>query len=378
MAESTLPVDTNQQAPGSQPLAFFLIYLVAGLGWWAMHWGGIYLLAAPLAITFIAVPGADLLMGIDARNPGQAKPGSLATSAFRLATWFAVPVQAAIMWWGAGTASRPATSPLEQVGLALAVGMTGGSIGITVAHELIHRSSRFERLLGELLLIMVCYHHWATEHVAGHHQRVATREDPATARLGESLPAFMVRSIVYSFVSAWRIETARNARRGIKSPLRNAVLAGMLASCTLAAALGAWYGPRAIVFFLVQSAVAIAFLETINYIEHYGLERRKIGPSSYERVSPVHSWNSSYKLTNLLLFNLQRHSDHHMWPGRPYYMLRHHPQSPQLPLGYAGMALLAMCPPLFRRVMNPRVEAHRRQLANEQIGSANIEESGAR
>ena len=128
-------------------------------------------------------------------------------------------------------------------------------------------------------------------------------------------------------------------------------------------ALGIIFGAGALLFFFAQSAVAIAFLETINYIEHYGLERRLVRDGVYERVTPFHSWNAAHRLTNALLFNLQRHSDHHVWPARPYYMLRHHPESPQLPTGYAGMALLAMVPPLWRRVMNPRVRAHRARVA---------------
>src|SRR5262249_39428996 len=152
--------------------------------------------------------------------------------------------------------------------------------------------------------------------------------------------------VAYGFLSAWRIEAARNARRGIRSPLRNRALSSVLVSCGFLALLGVAFGPRAMAFFLAQSFVAIAFLETVNYMEHYGLERRLIRPGVYERVSPLHSWNASYRLTNALLFNLQRHSDHHVWPYRPYYSLRHREESPQLPMGYAGMALLAMVPPL--------------------------------
>jgi alkane 1-monooxygenase len=191
---------------------------------------------------------------------------------------------------------------------------------------------------------------------------VATREDPATARLDEPLLAFMARSLGHGFLSAWKIESARNARRGIQSPLRNRIILCLLASAAVAGALASLFGVGALLFFFAQSAGAIAFLETINYIEHYGLERRLVRPGVYERVSPLHSWNSAHRLTNALLFNLQRHSDHHVWPTRPYYLLRHHPESLQLPTGYAGMALLAMVPPLWRRVMNPRVLAHRARL----------------
>jgi alkane 1-monooxygenase len=192
---------------------------------------------------------------------------------------------------------------------------------------------------------------------------VATPEDAATARLGESLPSFLLRSTGRGFLSSWRIEQARNARRGRRSPLRNPVLWGVVASCSVGVGLGLVFGPRAVWFFFAQSVVAVAFLETVNYIEHYGLERRQLRPGVYERVTPIHSWNASQWLTNVLLFNLQRHSDHHAWPARPYYKLRHRPDAPQLPTGYAGMALLAMVPPLWRRVMDPRVAAHRARLA---------------
>ena len=259
-----------------------------------------------------------------------------------------------------------------MVGWTVAVGIVGGVLGITVAHELVHRSSALDRRFGGILLLMVSYLHWAIEHVAGHHRRVATREDPATARLDEPLLAFMGRSIGLGFLSAWKIESARNARRGVRSPLRNRVILCVLASCALAAALGITFGVGALLFFFAQSAVAIAFLETINYIEHYGLERRLVRDGVYERVTPFHSWNAAHRLTNALLFNLQRHSDHHVWPARPYYMLRHHPESPQLPTGYAGMALLAMVPPLWRRVMNPRVQAHRARVA--ELGAPSVGE----
>lgn len=351
--------DRLEQIHGPRPLAFFSIYLVTAIGLYFCQRGGWYTLVSPLAMTFVAVPVFDVLMGVDPRNPPETPPGRCARAIYRLATWTSVPVQMALLLWGAWYITRPAASPLEVVGIGVAVGISGGVIGITVAHELIHRSSRVDRILGGVLLALVFYLHWAIEHVAGHHRRVATPEDPATARLGEPLLAFMVRSTGSGFLSAWRIEAARNGRRGSRSPFANRVLWGAVTSVVLSAAFGVALGPRGLGFFLLQSAVAITFLETINYIEHYGLERRLIGPGLYERVTPLHSWNAAHRLTNALLFNLQRHSDHHVWPARPYFKLRHHPESPQLPTGYAGMALLAMFPPLWRRVMNPRVAAHR-------------------
>ena len=360
-------LDNIHPADGPRPLAFFSIYLVTAIGFYFCQRGGWYTLVSPLAMTFVAVPAFDLLMGVDTRNPAEAPPGLLARVLYRVATWVAVPVQLALLLWGAWYVARPATSGLELAGISVAVGISGGVTGITVAHELIHRANRVDRVLGDLLLTLVSYLHWSVEHVAGHHRRVATPDDPATARLGEPLPAFMVRSIGRGFVSAWQIEAARNSRRGggqsSLAPLANRVLWGVVVSCALAATFAAGFGARGLVYFLLQSAVAVAFLETVNYIEHYGLERRLVRPGSYERVTPLHSWNAAHRLTNALLFNLQRHSDHHVWPTRPYFKLRHHPESPQLPTGYAGMALLAMFPPLWRRVMDPRVAAHRARLA---------------
>lgn len=365
---SDLAERASAQSQG--PLAFFLIYGLVALGFAIGARGGWYLVLAPLGLTFVVVPVLDALIGLDTRNPPEQDPGSIARALFRVATWLALPVLGAVLVWGAGVAASASLASVDFAGVVLCSGVTGGVIGINVAHELIHRANRLDRALGNVLLMMVCYGHWAVEHVAGHHRRVATPEDPATARLGESLPAFLLRSVVSGFRSAWHIERERNARRGIRSPLRNRLIVRLSGSGVVALSLFAAFGAHGVLFFLAQSAVAVAFLETINYVEHYGLERRALRPGVYERVTTLHSWNSSQWLTNVLLFNLQRHSDHHAWPSRPYYRLRHHAESPQLPSGYAAMALLAMLPPLWRRVMDPRVERHRANLARAAAGAA--------
>jgi len=363
MAPHPTQLGTPPKGTVPGPFGFFLVYFVTALGLLITQRGGLYVLAGPIAIAFVAVPLLDAIIGSDDRNPPEAPPRARTLVAFRLATWFAVPFEAALLAWGLWKVTHTPVSWVEFIGYVVAIGMTGGVTGITVAHELVHRPDKIDRWLGNALLMMVSYLHWGIEHVSGHHRHAATPDDPATARYGEALPAFLVRSITGSFVSAWRIELARNERRDIRSPLRNRVLWGAVVSSALTLAVGLALGPKGVLFFLAQSAVAIVLLETINYVEHYGLERRQIRPGVYERVTPLHSWNSSQRLTNALLFNLQRHSDHHAHAARPYHQLRHYPESPQLPTGYAGMALLAMVPPLWWRVMNPRVQAHRARVA---------------
>lgn len=336
-------------------LPFLVIFLLPlGVARGFAH-GGLFAFVTPFVV-FGVVPLLDALLGLDTRNPSddEARGGRWA---FRLLTWLAVPVQGALVLGGAYLlATRPYTLA-EIVGLTLSVGVTTGAMGITVAHELVHRTSRLDRFLGQLLLLLVGYMHWGIEHVAGHHKWVATPRDPATSRRGESVFAFVVRSVVGSYRSAVEIERTRGAERG-RGPFhpRARMLWFTLLPLALGAALVGLLGGTAGAFFFGQSAVAVALLEVVNYVEHYGLRRREIAPGRYERVTPLHSWNASHRLTNWFLFNLQRHSDHHAYPQRPYETLRHFDESPQLPHGYATMVLLALVPPLWRRVMDPRVD----------------------
>lgn len=235
-----------------------------------------------------------------------------------------------------------------------------GVIGITYAHELIHQPSRFEQFLGEVLLVLVGYGHWRVEHVYGHHRNVATPADPATSRRGESIFAFYGRSVVGSFVSAWGLERARLRRAGL-APLgpRNRLYWYAVATCALAAVAYAAGGTLAAVAFISQGVVAFSSLEIINYVEHYGLTRRELAPGRYEPTRPKHSWNAGQRVSNALLINLARHSDHHATASRRYQILRTFDDdaAPQLPHGYATMFLIALVPPLWFAMMNARVDA---------------------
>ncbi len=310
------------------------------------------------AVFFVAVPLLDWLIGRDPNPAPAAEEARLERSAFFRALLLAyVPLHLFLILWGAWVSGSGALGPWQALGLMLSVGVVTGSQGITIAHELGHKRSRLERWLAKLLLVTVSYGHFTIEHNRGHHVRVATPEDPASARYGESLWAFLPRTLTGSFTHAWQLETERLARLGLPAwHWRNEMLWLCAAPPAIAAALASLFGPLAAIFFFVQSAMAILLLETVNYIEHYGLARRRLADGRYERVDERHAWDAYEMLTNSFLIHLQRHADHHLNPGRPYAALQPRSHSPKLPAGYATMVPLALVPPLWFRVMNPRVQ----------------------
>ncbi len=343
------------------PLPFCIIFLLPLSVITGYLLGGAYNFMA-LALVFGLLPILDFFVGLNLKNPTEQEEAGLSGGrAFRLITWACMPVQVGLVVWGAYVVTHRYLSPLELTGFVLSVGITSGALGINVSHELIHRvNNRLEPFLGRIMLATTCYLHWAIEHVRGHHRTVATPEDPATARKGESFYAYWPRTIVGGFQSAYRLEADRLAREGRKAGfLRNAVHRHVLVELSLVAALWWAFGFGAALFFLAQSFVAVSLLEAVNYLEHYGMERKRLPDGRYEKVQPFHSWNSGHRLTNYFLFNLQRHSDHHYRPNRRYQILRDFRESPQLPNGYAGMLLLTLVPPLWRWVMDDRLERSR-------------------
>lgn len=318
-------------------------------------------LAVPLVI-FCAFPLLDLVLGRSTLVASLDEGAASLARDWRFDAWLwawvpleLIAVTGCVAGFGRGVVDGSVTPGLFLTG-ALACGLTTG-VGINVAHELMHRRGRLERALAEILMTATTYTHFCVEHVHGHHKHVATPLDPASSREGESLYAYLPRTLTGGLRSAWRIETARAGRVGDTGTLRDRRLRYALTLAVVYVVLGAVFGVAGVVFFALQSLVAMLLLETINYIEHYGLFRRETRPGVYERTTPHHSWNASERLTNWVLFHLQRHADHHHIASRPYFALRHIEDSPQLPTGYAGMVLLALVPPLWRRVMDPRVAA---------------------
>ncbi len=326
-----------------------------------------------LVAMFGAVPMLDELLGREPRNPTPDDEGGLlADHRFDRLLYLYAATHLALLGWALWRAGTLADQPWVLAGFALAAGLSNGAIGFTVSHELVHRTNeRKAYLAGHALLHALCYPHWGVEHVAGHHRYVGTPRDPATARRGESVFAFLPRSIAGGHASAWRIEGERLHRLGLPAwHPRNRIQAHWALQVAIIAVM-AWLLPWPVVaWFLGQAAVAILLLETINYVEHYGLTRRKLADArpgapadaGFERVTPMHSWNQNNRLTNHLLLNLQRHADHHAHADRPFPLLRHFPGAPQLPTGYAGMVLVALVPPLWFRVMDPRVDAVRERV----------------
>ena len=331
----------------------------------ALFWVGPFLI-------YVLLPLLDLRFGPDGQNPPDEVISWLENDTYyRRIIYLYLPFQYAsviiaaylftasdLSWLGyPGALSWPA-----KIGLALSVGVLGGT-GINAAHELGHKKDSLERWLSKIALAQTCYVHFYIEHNRGHHVRVATPEDPASARFGESFWAFLPRSVSGSARSSLRLEAARIRRLG-RSPwdprtwLSNDVLNAWLMSVVLWGVLIAVFGPALIPFVVIQAVFGFSMLEAVNYLEHYGLLRQKTASGRYERCRPEHSWNSDHIVTNLFLYHLQRHSDHHANPTRRYQVLRSMREAPELPSGYATLIGVTYFPPLWRRMMDRRVIEH--------------------
>jgi alkane 1-monooxygenase len=310
-----------------------------------------------LIYAFVLIPLIELVVPPDPANLSKEEEEIRRKDrSYDILLYLMVPVQYVFLFLFLKGMADPDLTWFERVGRVLAMGLSCGVLGINVAHELGHRHTWYEKLMAKLLLLSTLYMHFFIEHNRGHHRWVSTDRDAASARYGESLYAFWLRSIIQGYFSAWRLEIERVRKTGKfvwgweNEMVRFSVLqAGFVAWIFVA------FGPLSGVCFLAAAIIGWLLLETVNYIEHYGLSRKKLGENYYEKVLPVHSWNSDHVMGRIMLFELTRHSDHHYHSGRKYQVLRHFEQSPQLPTGYPGMMLLALVPPLFFAVMHPRI-----------------------
>mgnify|MGYP006275074595 FL=1 len=319
-------------------------------------------------VIFVCVPILDWVIGRDSVNPERSELVELTNDRFyRALTILCLPLYSMTVLFGLWFLVTQTLSPVETIGWILSIGLIGGVVAINPAHELIHKSNSTEQTIGGLLLATVCYGTFKVEHLAGHHVDVATPRDQSTAARGKAVYGFIAQSILKNPGRAIELEKRACIERGTiwrwyasESVGWSTVSLCWLVACAMAVDVFStrtpWIG---VAYFLAQALVAITLLEIINYIEHYGLSRRlengDYDSPRYERVTHLHSWNSDFALTNALLFQLQRHSDHHAHSFRRYQTLRHHPDSPQLPAGYSTMVLVALVPPLWFRVMDARI-----------------------
>jgi alkane 1-monooxygenase len=330
---------------------------------------GVFWFYGPFLV-FVIFPLLDLVVGTDAENPPDSIVKWLEQDRYyRWCTYAFIPLQYAGLVFACWLWAEGGLSTVESIGLALTMAMVSG-IAINTAHELGHKRASIEKWLSKVALAQSGYGHFFIEHNRGHHVRVATPEDPASARLGESLWAFLPRTVSGSVSSAWGLERERLARLD-RSPwsIHNDILQAWAMTVALFAILVAVFGFAVLPYLVLQAALGFCMLEVVNYLEHYGLLRQKRDDGRYERCRPEHSWNSNNVASNVLLYHLQRHSDHHANPTRRYQALRHVEEAPQLPTGYAGMILVAWFPPIWRRVMDRRLLDH----YGGDLGRANVQ-----
>lgn len=254
----------------------------------------------------------------------------------------------------------------EMIGMTSAYGVACG-VSINNAHELGHRNTKHEQLMSKILLLTSLYMHFFIEHNRGHHRNVATAKDPASSRYGETIYAFYIRTVTGSWLSAWKLEKDRLQKTGKRIlSLHNEMLRFQLIQLSLILTVGLLFGWTVMLLFLFGASIGFMQLETVNYIEHYGLRRKQKG-TTYERTLPIHSWNSNHPLGRLVLLELSRHSDHHYMANRPYQVLRHFDESPQMPTGYPGMMLMAMIPPIWFKVMHKKIAYYKNSMNGQHL-----------
>jgi alkane 1-monooxygenase len=311
----------------------------------------------PLVYSWIIIPLLELFLKVDESNlSGAEEEMARQNRWYDYLLYLIVPAQYIAMGLFFYSVSFESQPWIDIIGKTCVMGQLCGVLGINVGHELGHRVNRFEQALAKMLLLTSLYMHFYIEHNKGHHKRVATPEDPSSARYGEMLYVFFLRSIFFSYLSAWHIAAGDAGKKGKKVvSLYNEMIQFHLVQVSFLVLVLIFFGPLTMVLFLCAALYGILLLETVNYIEHYGLQRKALPEGKYERAMPEHSWNSNHVIGRVMLFELSRHSDHHYLASRKYQLLRHHDDSPQMPTGYPGMMLLAIIPPAWFYVMNKRV-----------------------
>lgn len=313
-----------------------------------------------LLYAWVMIPLAELFLKPDAANMQQTEEQlAKANKLYDYILYFIVMAQYAAIVLFLFSMKDSFLSRADIFGRVWTMGLLCGTFGINVGHELGHRSNRFEKVLAKASLLTSLYMHFYIEHNKGHHKRVGLREDPNTARLWEPVYFFYFRSVVISYIHAWQIAAADMKKSGKPViSVYNEMIQFHLIQLLFVAIIFISFGWLITVYYILAAGIGAVLLETVNYIEHYGLSRKMIAEGKYERAMPAHSWNSDHVIGRLMLFELSRHSDHHYLASRKYQVLRHHDDSPQMPTGYPGMMILSLFPPAWFYIMHRRMKAY--------------------
>jgi alkane 1-monooxygenase len=312
----------------------------------------------PMIYAWFWIPLLELLLRPDEKNLSAAEEALAKHNRWYDGfLYLIVPLQYLALYFFLASMQEPGLETADRIGRICSMGLLCGTFGINVGHELGHRITAYEQWMAKALLGTSLYMHFFIEHNKGHHKHVATPQDPSSARYNEPVYLFYFRTIVYSYLSAWHIanEECRKNKRAVIG-WHNEMIQAHGLQLLLLMAIGYFFGLSTLCYFLIAAAIGILLLETVNYIEHYGLQRKPTD-TGYERAMPWHSWNSNHILGRIMLFELSRHSDHHYQASRKYQILRHHNDAPQLPTGYPGSMLLSLIPPLWFYVMNRKIRA---------------------
>ncbi len=337
---------------------YLLAYIAPLSAIWGIYMGGLWTFST-FMIAYVIIPSLELISIKSTSNFSEEEEHERLKSLFFDALLYLnVPLLYGILWYYFSSVSTGVYAPYEIVGLTASIAIILTSMGINVGHELGHRKTWYEQTMSKLLYLPCLYMHFFIEHNKGHHKNVATDEDPASARKGEIVYFFWIRSVIGGYLSAWNIENSRLRRK--KQAVwgfRNQMIHYHIIQALYLLGIYTFFGGTVLTLSIIASTASFLLLETINYIEHYGLRRKKLPSGQYERVLPRHSWNSNHEVGRIFLYELTRHSDHHYKSTRKYQILRHFDDAPQLPYGYPGSMLLAFIPPLWFRVMDKEVQA---------------------
>ncbi|MCC5938570.1 MAG: alkane 1-monooxygenase [Lunatimonas sp.] len=343
-------------------LKYLLAYSIPVSAILAIHWQGWWSWAT-VVLAFGIFPLLDIVLPFSTANYTQEEEKRrLSNRVFDLLLYLCPLICYGLVYLYFNRLALGGLETYERVGLTCSIGVVLGALGINVSHELGHRANKWEQLLAKAGLLPVLYQHFFIEHNRGHHKHVATDKDPASARKNESLYAFFVRSIVGQYFGAWELENRRLIKKGRSIfSWQNEMIRFTVYQAVYLLVVASFFGWSLIPYALAIALIGVLLLETINYIEHYGLRRRVLSNGRPERVVPKHSWNSDHEMGRIVLFELTRHSDHHYVASRKYQILRHLDESPQLPTGYPGSMLVALIPPLWFYLMNSRLDRHNRR-----------------